>query len=707
MINRRALLTGSTATLAAMSLCNIRDARSKGASQGELNGRLWEPSAFSGLIATGFFQEDVPVGRVASHRSRGVLIVDAKQIVPGMQPRKGEAGKGIVFPEATGSHLLFPNVKDSLALYRWSLSITRLNRKPVETPITTQIFSVNEGTGSTNRHPRQAVICGDSVVVLTTYHAAGPKGTVRADLTQEGYVADGASWNSILSYRRDGKLHMTVNGLDSGFTNSDDYWAWGRVEGGPASIIGTRALTNAEWAYDLIMFGQGELSDAQVRKLEGWAHWRVEQPDRLPSDHPYRHERPLIEKQDFAQLYQHDANAWNNWGTTLSKAESGAMMGKPRVDPIGFDRVFFDDFARNSVAESAGLSNPLSNWFAPGSNTAVGQSARLLPLARSAELYVHKPDAREDGVVSGGSLTLSLLYRDQWYASCITTLNDAGQGRYWKDGGIFRLRCRFPRETNPAGGFFPAFWAYGREALLWRHRERIEIDFWEFDGKNDSYLNGGTVHVHKGQITGLLGHLDKDAPAFEIWDGEIKGSNIGQTDNFHLWDGEWHTWEFRIDPDLTYLNVTIENDSRWIELFRCPTPVEFLQPIYLMIDYALRTRDGEPDRSRRHDFVIDYVEVLQKSDRLKQVEAPFLKLPSLEENVRVGATVKCLSGLPSPTTGVRYIWHVDGIPVKNGGGDALLLDQRHAGKMLRCLVRATSSIDQTELWSDERVIQEA
>ncbi len=663
--------------------------------------QIWDLKALPHMLATAFFQEDVPEGPVSTHKARGILPLDASQPVEDLQPEKTSGGGGVVFSGSGNLHLRFPNVKDSLRLYRWCLTITRA-KKSGDANSTAQVLSVNDGASAQNCHPKITIEAATTdATVAAVWHGATASGTVKANLKGPGFVLGGSQWNVSLTYRRNGRLFASVNGVDSGYVNEIVNWAWPMPEGGPPSIIGGKRSPDMEWAYDCIVFGQGELTERMVHKIEGWAAWRVGRQADLPADHPYRLSHPTVDEEDLGPSYKLDLKAWQSWGDALSPGQTSANMGAPARILPDFQRVFYDDFKRIAIASSAVAPQATPAWFAPGWNSAVGGSAQVIPPTKKLNLY------QQSGLADEGGLKLSLRNQKRWFAPAIYTVNDAGQGHSWEGEAIFRLRCKFNEYSKVPGGLFPAFWCYSLEPLFARELERIEIDFWEFDGKNPLYLNGGSSHVHSAAYPGLFGHLLKDAKRYKVWGGELRAARLGTKTDFSVWDGKWHTWEFATGNDFTSLAVSLEKNGveEMIELYRCPTPREYLERRYLIIDYALRLEDGEPDRAVSHDFEIDFVEVLQPAAKLEAFAEPFFALPSIEGIVNAGQTLTCKANLPPKLRDVWYHWYVDGHSRSVSPSSAFVLEDQDVGKDVRCMVKAVGAFGKPEAWSRSATVK--
>jgi hypothetical protein len=453
---------------------------------------------------------------------------------------------------------------------------------------------------------------------------------------------------------------------------------------------------NMAWAYDALVCGLTEPSEAMVQKMTGWAAHRLGFAARLPEGHPYKARRPVLDAEDFPTRYVHDDAKWNAWGQSLTKDVTRVNAGGARVEPKGFEPVFLDDFrASRARASSSGEG---AVWMGPGFNSAVGGDAQLLAPGRKPDTYPYE--------AAGGKQILSLAYENKrWFGSALYTVNDLGHGYAWKGPKIFRVRCLFPK-TEPkdlAGGLFPAFWSYDPSALFWRTANRIEVDLFEFDGKGPKWLNGLATHYHNPGLrtNNILAVNTGSYKRFKVYGGELDEAKSKIPGGFSIWDGVFHTWEWVIDAETTYANVTVtgaDGQEKWVEIFRCATGPTYLESLDLQFDYALKVKSGVPKNGARQDFVVDWVEVQQKSSALQAVPTPFTALPKLSGSNAAGGMVKCTPNVVG-CSDVRYYWFADAYPLTWGASDHYAITAAEAGNQIRCMVKAVGARDMPEAWS--------
>jgi hypothetical protein len=678
-VTRRALLGGAGAFLAAGPVLAQPARPLSSLAEGEA--QSWSPLAFPEMIVNAWLQDDLPLGRVASHQARGIRGQAATQGDPERQPVKLEDGLGVEFAADRPISLTIPTEWDAVRLCRWSLIIFRVGPSDADTePMT--LLNINEGKYAGERVP-WIRYRSDTRSVSVVYGGAQYGRPASIVVDSPGVVADGQTWNVHLQYRRNGRVFSRLNGEAEVVDTATGSLVYGDPSADQGGRIGEAGDRQPSWAYDSIIVGQSELSEALAEKMQAWAMWRVGRQADLPASSPYRVAPPQVDAEDQRTRYAFNPEEYAAWTAAVADKEAKFVnRGKP-VPPEGdVVTVFRDDFRADSVYRHD--SGPTSEyiWFGQGWNTSVGVSAFMLRPDQKPDLYIHDP--------IGKTLTLSLEHADGWKSPAIYSVNASGQGRSWQKG-IFEVRCKFPSYEQVPGGFIPAFWSYSLEPLFWRTGERIEIDFIEPHGKNDMWMNGGNTHVHAGQIPGLFGHLAEDARAVKMWGGEMNRDTVGI--DFHYWDGEFHTYTFRVDDDLTYLSI----DGR--ELFRVPTSRELKQRIYLILNFSLRVKDGEPDQTMRHDMIIDYVEVRQKRSDVEAFAAPFTARPRITGEATVGRTLTVEPNIEG-IRDISYDWYRDGYPILGRNGASRTVRPGDAGGSLRCLVRAVGYKDHVEAWTD-------
>lgn len=657
----------------------------------------WTIDIFPEWISSAYLQEDLTPGAVAKHSPRGTILVDAEQADPALQPQKSEARGGVEFAADSGKHFSMRGHRAARWDYRWCIFTFRVDGSSGKDDETV-LLDLNQGNGSNRSSPR---ISYHKTTGLNVQYVGLNKGGLdrRIMKSAAGVVADGKAWNVLVCGIRYGRMFASLNGVDlSASASQPDRFSgdWIQDPVTTTYVGSSKRQGNMAWAYDALVFGLTEPSEAMVQKMTGWAAHRLGFPTRLPEGHPYRERRPVLDLEDFPARYLHDDAKWNAWGQSLTKDKTRVNAGGLRVEPEGFETVFLDDF--RAPRARASTSGEGEIWMGPGFNTAVGIDAPLVTPGRKPDTYPFDAE--------GGKQTLSLVHDGKgWRGSALYTVNDLGHGYAWKGPKIFRVRCMFPKvdQKELAKGLFPAFWSYSPDSLVWRTANRIEVDWFEFDGKNGKYLNGLATHLHYPYIktNNIFAVNTGSYKRFKAYGGELDEAKSKIPGGLYIWDGQFHTWEWVVDAEMTYANVTItgaDGREKWVEIFRCPTAPTYLESLDLQFDYALKAKDGVPKNGERQDFVVDWVEVQQKVSALQVAPAPFQGLPQLSGSTAAGGTVKCAANLEG-CSDIRYYWFADAYPLGWGASDSYRITEAEAGKQIRCMVKAVGARDMPEAWS--------
>ncbi len=654
----------------------------------------WGIDIFPEWISTAYFQEDAQTGPVTELVPRGVFDTSvAKPTVENKRPVKSGEGSGIEFAASTGQQLTMPGRRHARWDYRWVLLTFRVDPH-TGTDAETYLLDLNRGNGSGLSSPK--IWYHMDLGLHVQYVGTNKGGLDKRVMVSENVVADGETWNVLVCGIRYGQMYASLNGVPMTTEKPQPERFSSDLPGRDVtSTIGDDGQGHMAWALDALVFGMTEPSEAMVEKLTGWAAHRLGVQANLPEDHPYRNDRPVLDAEDFPDRYVHDDEKWNAWGEKATKKSlTRANAGQPRVEPKGFERVFYDDFRASRLSKSTSGQGDL--WLGPGFNTAVGVSATLIPPGEKPNAYPYDKENQKQ--------TLSLVKQgeDRWRGSALYTVNDLGHGYTWKGPKVFRIRCMFPQvpQEELNRGLFPAFWSYDPDFLFWRTANRIEVDYFEFDGKNGQWLNGFSTHYHYSHVrNNIFAKHPESYKRYKIYGADMTEEATNIPGGLFVWDGQYHTWEFVMDDEVTYINVSYTDESgqeRWVELARAPTAPTYLRRLNLQMNYALK---GKVMPTERQDFVVDFVEVLQKTEDLDRVPEPFTAKPTLSGSNTAGSTVTCEPNVEG-VTDIRYYWFADGYPLTWGTRDSYKITEAEAGKEIRCMVKAVGARDMPEAWSD-------
>ncbi len=651
----------------------------------------WTLDIFPEWLSTAYFQEDTATGEVAEHTPRGTIPAKASQVTTTLQPRKNTERGGVEFAANTGQFLTMPGQRDARWNYRWCLFTFRIDANS-GTGNETVLLDLNQGEGSNKSSPK--VWYNKETGLSIQYVGLNKDGLDKRVMTTKNVVADGKTWNVVVCGIRYGQMFASVNGTPLATETKQPPRFSGEWPRDSASFLGDSGNSgNMAWAYDSLVFGLTEPSEAMVQKMTGWAAHRLGLQANLPENHPYKNERPILDAEDFPARYVHNDEEWNTWGAKAkANKEDRARAGGPRKESKGYERVFFDDFRASRVKASSSGESDL--WAGPGFNIAVGASAPLVTPGNEPEVYPY------DAVNKNQILSLA-KEGDRWWGSAFYSVNDLGHGYTWAGPKIFRIRCMFPKiaPKDLPGGLFPAFWSYAPDSLFWRTANRIEVDWFEFDGKNGSWYNGLSYHYHYPYVKNIFAKKAESYKSYKGFGGELTADKTKIPKGLYFWDGEFHTWEFVVDRDKTYVNVTLPSgkQDRWVQIYEGPTAPTALERLDLQLDYALKSKNGDP--KERQDFVVDWIEVLQKAEDVEKVPVPFTSRPQLTGSSKPGSTLTCQPNAGN-ITDVRYYWFADGYPLTYGPENTYTVTAAEAGKPIRCMVKAVGALDMPEAWSN-------
>ena len=663
----------------------------------ESNNKIpWSINIFPEWISTAYIQEDFALGTVGKLVPRGIVKREAQQEDSHLSPEKLTPNGGIEFSENSGQYLQMAGLKNARWTYRWLIFNFRIDKNSGDKDETV-LLQINKKRGSQNASPK--IWYSKTNGLNIQYIGNKADGLDKRLMLAENVIADGKTWNTLVCGIRQGLMYAAVNGVTLKTAEQQTgHFSTAMISEGnilkTSSFIGDpKNKGNMAWAFDSLVFGLTEPSEAMVYKMSGWSAHRLGTQKHLPDNHPYKSEIQVLDEEDFPHRYVHDNDAWLKWRKTLTKENTRVNAGGERVSPEGYERVFYDDFRSKRISDST--SNDGDLWMSPGFNTAVGGSLALSKPKQQPDVYSYDFKNKKQ--------TLSLAKSgDRWKASAFYSINDMGQGYTWDGPKVFRIRCMFPKipQKELTGGLFPAFWSYGTEWIYWPTSNRIECDWFEFDGKNGGWLNGIATHYHEPHIKNIFTKNNDKYSRAKVYSGDLKESKSKIPGGIYMWDGEYHTWEFVVDKDMTYINISKEDKSgkeTWYEICRAKTAPTYLERLDIQVNYALHGKNGYP-KSERQDFVIDFIEVMQKTRQLEAVPAPFTSLPELSGQPFAGTVLECKANLKG-ITDIRYYWFADGYPLNYGLSNKYKITEADAGKEIRCMVKAVGAMDMPEAWS--------
>lgn len=641
---------------------------------------MWSPDLVPEMVVYDFRQEDLAEGPVTEWKSRGV-----KPRTAAGTASKLAGNGGVQFAKGSSQQLLWPTDNQAPWLHRWWVVIARadISGAAKDVPVLTVHGT---GGGTIHRQPYVKFVAGKGKLQSSLSNGSGPA-------VQEGDCRKSATeWNVVVAFRRGNQHHAWINGVKQSpiaFTGME------ACRDSSNSYLGANdaeKTLSSDMAIDRVIVGQSELNDALVDKLVGWAHWRAGRQDLLPVDHPYKKSPPskIADANDNPSRFVFDQAAWDKWTETCA-ATKKATLG---MAPINLDDgkgndyavIFFDDFKTDTIADDL-TGEPSAIWYCPSHmGNIIDADAAAQKKSSKPSTYIHDPSGT-------GTMALRMLdVNGRWRSGAFTSVNHEGQGRSWGKGR-FRIRCKFPKLASPRPGFFPAFWSYGTEHLFWRTRNRVELDYLEYDGKNGAWINT-TQHVHAKALIPFESPEIRKSPdvSYKIAGRELNAKN-NFTPTIDIYDGQYHVWEFRIENDFSYLII----DEK--EVVRVPTENWISLRKYILVDWALRAKERPAVAGQTYDMTIDWIEVQQRERDLAKVPAGFSARPILSGTRGAGSTITCTPNVKASQ--IEYRWYKNGEPVVGKTEATFVEDADSVGKAIRCHIRAVSLVNQPEAWSAE------
>ena len=171
----------------------------------------WALNLFPEWIMTAYFQDDVSTGKDKNHNSRGNRVKYATQSNSNLEPEKKANSSGIEFKENSGQYLTMSGEREARWNYRWTIFTFRIDANTGNDD-TTVLVDINKGGGSNQSSPKiwYNKNSGLSIQFLGRNKNGLDK---RIMTTKSDVIADGKTWNVVVTGIRYGQMFASVNGL--------------------------------------------------------------------------------------------------------------------------------------------------------------------------------------------------------------------------------------------------------------------------------------------------------------------------------------------------------------------------------------------------------------------------------------------------------------------------------------------------------------
>ena len=659
-------------------------------------GDIFRLDTFKDRMCDVFDADDVTDGNVSNWQAVGSIANLMSQNNSNLQLVKNSGDNGVTIP--AGSYLECKGERDNLTSYRTAIAVFKVDASAATGTDEAVIYCANAGdNGAGGNSPKISYRKDEGLRVQI--QGRNSSGTQYVVFKTHDVIADGSDWNVVLFFLRYGKPYLRLNGVDAGRPlNDTDNFVFERSESVPNSTIGssTSSITSI---VNYIELSDSMPCEALVQKLEAAAAYKVGKS--LPSGHPYETAEPVVDDTDYPIRYNFDQTAWDTWIATSEASNKLVNHGGVMPSDSGFHTLIKMDFKDGYplIDKSDHIIEDIPALVGPRYDLGVEITAEIAAVNVSPNMY-------EVDNTGNGTLALGLdnnTTSGNTRGSVLATVNQAGTGWFFEGGAkIIKMRYKTSGDTAPLGAF-PAIFAYSEDEIVYRNKPNIEIDITEPDGQDFEYCNIGSSHLHEGQNAGWNGNLSTDADRTKIYGGKLDNALFDvnkPTGNVNLFDGEWRTIELMIDDDFSYYGITGDkgNGEERLEIARTPTPTEYLQNLYLIVDYALKNH-GDLLPNQRTEMVIDYIEVKKKTNTFSQFSLPFTARPSLSGTAKVGQTITCNPNI-SGVDDVIYHWIAGGEPREINRSGQYICNPQDQGKKIRCVVRAVGHKDKGFAYSE-------
>lgn len=248
------------------------------------------------------------------------------------------------------------------------------------------------------------------------------------------------------------------------------------------------------------------------------------------------------------------------------------------INLTGYTLVFEDNFDTLSVSVGGqGGSKGTNTWF-------------HLPPTGPAGNYSASAWDRNQISASGGLLNLRAEWwvgGNKWCSGQVSSMDQLGVG-FAQKYGYFEARVKMP---NASTGAWPAFWLLSTNAVPNNQGQRLEIDIFEWYGKDNNVAGGQKVQ----EVLHLWNPDNTDNASLNF--GTIPG---GEPVN------NWHIYGCKVDPQF----ITWYIDG--VQIWQIATPTDrHNNPLFIMVDYGLGggwPLIGEPYASKTTSvMLVDWV----------------------------------------------------------------------------------------------------
>lgn len=289
------------------------------------------------------------------------------------------------------------------------------------------------------------------------------------------------------------------------------------------------------------------------------------------------------------------------FGSVLVSCTSGAQspdQNDRQSATDDWELVWADEFNTDGPVDTAHWSfeqgfvrNAEPQWY-QGDN-AVCKDGNLIITARKER--VANPDYTE------GSKDWRENRRFAEYTSASVITKDKHDLRY----GRIEVRAKIPVSS----GAWPAIWTLGYKSDCGRWPACGEVDILEFYKKSIFANVAWSDSIGRSQWNTVQTPFTKFTDNDSVW-----------ADKYHVWRMDWDSRSIRLYLDDELLNETELTLTEQPVGDYCKTPNPFRNPMYLLLNLALRTSDDIDESALPMSYYVDYVRFYQKKDANDQTD---------------------------------------------------------------------------------------
>ena len=411
-------------------------------------------------------------------------------------------------------------------------------------------------------------------------HISNSSGTVtvqwarKNDDLNELSTSVGAGAHGLLTYRAaGGDIYLWVDGVLAASTTGAGIVC--PIFRNPKEPTG---LINGTGLHAQFISGEAPTT-AEREKLFGWM--RVNHGITLPGGHTYESTTPVVEVGDWDDTLEIQVTEQEFALQTMTLSNEGDAI---QAAVAGWSIVHQAGFASASIGEE--WSPPTFDWYARvhGAGTRQAQPQFLSATSNDGNPYYHY--GTHKGENSMRLRMEPLTGTTNWKGPVCCSMNQAGDGHYWKPPFYMQIRLAYATNSGPmnVGRFtFPAVWTKDRWEYIYPFMYNKEWDIME-GSSNLPTVMSHSFHDHEpAQLNNVNGQANPRRTFNHLY--KITGNSpVGTTS----YDGEYIHYGAYMDADV-FIQYWGPSNGVMVETSRSLNhPAHAQREYYAILDIALR-----------------------------------------------------------------------------------------------------------------------